>query len=104
MNGVLIVKCKGCGSLKSLYLSDDNNVDNEESDKHIAELRDKVEKESGTSNTTFLDTRGLNYFICSCGNYSSIQEIKDTLNFKKVAQIRYYKNLDRVLFNLNLGR
>jgi len=83
MNGVLSVKCKGCGSQKILYLSDDDYIDSEDLDKNIAELRTKAEKIIGTGNTTFIDTRGLYYFICSCGNYSSVEEIKETLKFQK---------------------
>jgi len=83
MNGVLIVECKGCGSQKTLYLSDDTYVDNENLDKSTAELRARAEKIIGTSNTTFIDTRGLDYFICSCGNYSSVEEIKKTLISQK---------------------
>ena len=83
MNGVLSVKCKGCGSQKILYLSDDDYIDSEDLDKNIAELRARAEMMIGTSNTTFIDTRGLDYFICSCGNYSSVEEIKKSLKSQK---------------------
>ena len=83
MNGVLSVKCKGCGSQIILYLSDDDYIDSEDLDKNIAGLRVRAEKIIGTSNTTFIDTRGLDYFICSCGNYSSVEEIKKTLISQK---------------------
>jgi len=79
MNGVLSVKCKGCGSQIILYLSDDDYIDSEDLDKNIAELRARAEMMIGTSNTKFIDTRGLDYFICSCGNYSSVEDIKKSL-------------------------
>ena len=86
MNGVLSVKCKGCGSQIILYLSEDDYIDSDDLDKNIAELRAKAEKMIGTSNTIFIDTRGLAYFICSCGNHSSVEEIKETLKFQKELQ------------------
>ena len=83
MKGVLIVNCKGCGSQKLLYLSDDNYVGNENLDQIIAEARAEAERISRASNTEFIDTRGIDYFICSCGNYSSVEGIKKSLESRK---------------------
>lgn len=78
MNGVLIVKCKYCAKQTALYITDDS-LENEEQDLGITELREKVGREIGISETKIIDTRGVDYYICSCGNYSSMREIKEVL-------------------------
>jgi hypothetical protein len=72
------MKCNSCGSQKALYISNDT-IGKDEQEKHIAELHDEVDMLLGTSDTKIINTRGIDYFVCSCGNYTSVREIKESL-------------------------
>lgn len=82
MHGVLIVHCKFCAKQASLYISD-KSLGNVEQDVDMAELQEQVEMAIGMSNIEIVDTRGIDYFMCSCGNYTSVREIKDSLRARE---------------------
>lgn len=77
MNGILIVKCKNCNIQKFIYISEDSNVEDENIESKIADALDNAKKISGKADIEFIDTRGVDFFVCSCGNYSSVEELKN---------------------------
>lgn len=82
MNGVLIVNCNFCAKQSGLYISY-SSLGNEEQDVDLAELQEQVEMTIGMTNIEIVDTRGIDYFLCSCGNYTTVREIKDSLRVRE---------------------
>lgn len=82
MDGVLIIRCKGCDKQFYVFMSEDLSQDEATTDELEEELK-TVKMVAEDKGAEFVDSTGIDYLICSCGNLVSKEELIEMTNVNR---------------------